>query len=393
MALVENEEVNELVLNEVRSWVDDGIITEEQASRISERLRCKGKSSTLTSSRFITILSVMGALLLGLGVILFFAANWQAIPKFVKVLMILSLIAATYLIGYYLKYVKKDYPMVGSALIFLGCLLYGAGIWLIAQMYNMNAHYPNSILLWVAGILPMAYLGSSSAILVLSLLLMSFWVTSEVTFLTYATRYSYLSLIMLYGAVLLAIGNRHRLGRYSFFSGYYAVLGMILIHVSAFPLTFSFTHAGSAFEPVPETLALIEILVMVLAAGLTFPYEAIKSRNIDVSFTDVIGVVLICLLAISVTAAPSLFSNYIISNTLYFLLLVGSVYMGVTKQSSGIINIGVVFFCLDVIARYFGLFWELLPTSLFFLCGGALVLGGGIALERKRRGILRALKK
>jgi uncharacterized membrane protein len=47
-----------------------------------------------------------------------------------------------------------------------------------------------------------------------------------------------------------------------------------------------------------------------------------------------------------------------------------------------------LFFAFDVIARYFDLFWKLLPRSLFFILGGLLLLFGGVLLERKRRKIL-----
>jgi uncharacterized membrane protein len=66
----------------------------------------------------------------------------------------------------------------------------------------------------------------------------------------------------------------------------------------------------------------------------------------------------------------------------------GLIILGFIRRYSIYVNIGLLFFALDVVARYFDLFWELLPRSLFFVAGGLLLLLGGILLERKRRRIL-----
>jgi uncharacterized membrane protein len=58
------------------------------------------------------------------------------------------------------------------------------------------------------------------------------------------------------------------------------------------------------------------------------------------------------------------------------------------RRYTSYINIGLLFFVLDVIARYFDVFWKLLPRSLFFIIGGLILLSGGVFLEKKRRKVL-----
>ncbi len=36
-------------------------------------------------------------------------------------------------------------------------MFYGAGIWLVAQIYNIDEHYPNGFLFWALGALAMAW--------------------------------------------------------------------------------------------------------------------------------------------------------------------------------------------------------------------------------------------
>ena len=49
------------------------------------------------------------------------------------------------------------------------------------------------------------------------------------------------------------------------------------------------------------------------------------------------------------------------------------------------INIGLAFFALDVVTRYFELSWDLLDRSIVFIVAGIILLGGGFFLERGRR--------
>ena len=75
-------------------------------------------------------------------------------------------------------------------------------------------------------------------------------------------------------------------------------------------------------------------------------------------------------------------------NILFALEIFGLIILGFIKRYPTYVNIGLLFFALDVVARYFDLFWALLPRSLFFIIGGLFLLFGGILLERKRRKIL-----
>jgi uncharacterized membrane protein len=39
----------------------------------------------------------------------------------------------------------------------LGTMMFGAGIWLIAQIYHIDEHYPNALLIWSLGALGLAW--------------------------------------------------------------------------------------------------------------------------------------------------------------------------------------------------------------------------------------------
>jgi len=120
---------------EVQHWQDQGLISPEQGRAIISGYPAAPDTPVAvhrTQGRLVTILATLGSVLVGLGVILFFAANWQEIPRPVKLAMILIAIPAVYGVGYWLRY-WRGYQRVGASVILLACLLYGAGIHLVAQ--------------------------------------------------------------------------------------------------------------------------------------------------------------------------------------------------------------------------------------------------------------------
>ena len=76
-------------------------------------------------------------------------------------------------------------------------------------------------------------------------------------------------------------------------------------------------------------------------------------------------------------------------NLLLVLLIFGSIVLGIVNRREALVNVGIVFFVIDVSTRYLELAWDLLDTSLAFIVGGLLLLGTGYAMERARRRLLR----
>lgn len=66
-----------------------------------------------------------------------------------KVLTIIILMILSYVAGLALK--EKNYPKIGGVFIFLGIMIYGAGIFLTAQIFNIRANWPDGFILWMLG--------------------------------------------------------------------------------------------------------------------------------------------------------------------------------------------------------------------------------------------------
>jgi uncharacterized membrane protein len=109
-------------------------------------------------------------LLVAAGTFSFIAANWQGMTKPLKITVILVSMLASYGAGWRMKE-KSNLPRIGEALMMLGTLIYGAGIFLVAQMFNIRANWPDGFILWMLGALAMAFAIESYGLFYLSLLL------------------------------------------------------------------------------------------------------------------------------------------------------------------------------------------------------------------------------
>jgi uncharacterized membrane protein len=202
----------ERLREEAGGWADRGFISAGQRDAILELYggagaaeRAEGRAATGDrGGRAILIFSILGSLLVGAGVILYFAANWPKFPWFFKVGSIFVAVTAAYWAGYRLE--RGRHPILGRSLIFLGAILYGAGIWLIAQVFHLSEHYPNGFLFWGLGVLPMVAVTGSRPILYLATATLTVWtVMEQASFGSFNFLYP-----MLLAAVIFPLARRHR---------------------------------------------------------------------------------------------------------------------------------------------------------------------------------------
>lgn len=143
------------------------------------------------------IFSCLGAVVLGLGVVLLLAYNWDAIPRLGKLAIVFSSLICIHASGTWLQRMLDWRSKLGEALLLLGTCLFGAGIWLVAQVYHIDEHYPTGFLLWALGALAMSWAAQSVPQLIAAAILLTIWNGEE----GFSFHQS-----MGYGVALLAIG-------------------------------------------------------------------------------------------------------------------------------------------------------------------------------------------
>ena len=381
---------------ELDLWLKEGILLPDQKERIIARYRLLKKADEKAGpGKLITTLSILGSILVGVGVILFIASNWSAIPNWGRLFVVFSSMLASYGIGFYLRYEAKSYPRVGAALILLGSLIFGAGMFLIAQIYHITVHYPNGPLLWGLFVLPLAYLLRFRSLISLAILVLLIWLGMEarlrISHYDYLATVTMVPLFFMAGIALWGVGLMHREWKsLKIISSPYVLIGSLITFFAGYLLTFNLYElrlvSGALWIFYPG----IGILFLVSMIMRCLPEEKEKGW-----IPETLGLVILMGIVIYLSLFPPTVSPTSVKgglrlffNILFALEIFGLIILGFIRRYPTYVNIGLLFFALDVVARYFDFFWELLPRSLFFILGGLLLLFGGIILERKRRKIL-----
>lgn len=91
----------------------------------------------------------------------------------------------------------------------------------------------------------------------------------------------------------------------------------------------------------------------------------------------------------------SLWAVWIFANIIFLLLILSIIGYGTWKKNTVLINLGIIFFSLDIITRYIGFimdFWGYTSLSIFFIVGGIILIFGGLFIEKWRRKLIQKTK-
>ena len=382
--------------DQIERWVGEGTITQEQAKKmIADVTKYKREKS---SNKLIVAISTIGSIFLGLGAIQFIASNWTAIPNVQKVLLLVGSTFGAYFTGYYFKYQKRNLPNVGASLIFLGALLFGSTLFLIAQMYHINANNHTLVLIWILGILPLVYGFNSLPIAGLCSLLFYLWIG---LFVFKGNRFGDIEedliflpvLYLVSGVLLYGIGSLHYLlDKLKGVARIYRLSGLKVVMFSLFLLTFRlfsghYDHFRLRDEVVVSgqftiLFVFFAILAMILAATSLF-FNPTKAKTSNLENGIGIGIVAIALIFYFLPVTTNLY--VVLFNVILVAIVFVLLFIGTHREDMKIVNTGMFWLSALVIVRYFDCFWDLLPRSLFFMAGGIVLLLGGIVLEKKRK--------
>jgi uncharacterized membrane protein len=354
---------------ETRTWVDEGLVSGDQAAAIIGRY--EGGGSVVRRDRLVQALAMVGAVGVGLGVILFFAANWDGIPRLARLALLVSAIVGCYAAG---DRLGARRPRVGHALLLLGCLLFGASLFLVGQMFNVAGHDPLAFLLWSAAAAAGAVLLRSEPFAGLAALTFGAWIVAELDDAN-MDEYTVVALA-LYAAALYAAGTRFRVG-------VLRVLGA----GAGFTILLGLTFDGIGEEirsTAATTSGVLLIAALVLAAVVAAAALALDRRRATARWeaAAVLGFAALFLAALFVDPGP------LVTNLVLVALALGALAVGYAAGEPWLVNLALVAIVLEAAARFFDFFAEIMPRSLAFLVGGALVLGLAWALERQRSRLL-----
>jgi len=121
-----------------------------------------------SSVGFMKILSIIGAICIGLGVILIISSNWSEFPRFIQLILSIMLPIVSLWIWYYFTYVQSELKILWNAFTLLGWVLIWATIALIGQTYNLDGTVGSLLLMWFILSLPLVFVFKLKTLAVMS---------------------------------------------------------------------------------------------------------------------------------------------------------------------------------------------------------------------------------
>lgn len=418
---------------ELPRWQQEGWVSETGGRAILADLAARQPGQSWASS-----LALAGAVLLGTGVITWFAAHWNEMGKLIKLLLIVFTLAASHAAHGFC--VSRALPKLAQGMALLSVLFFGAAIMLVGQIYHIDAHYPDGIALWAAAGLLTAWLLGSQPALLLSIALAALWTWFEqieyqwmnwplLVYLALAAvpllrqdwplaarawgglcilwllgwhaqpwiggvgdnqahiRLFALQVLVFAGGWALAQANSHRLARALRADFLLAAL------VGAFVFTFpEFAWNARAQDALAPWLVALVGAMAFYTFGIFNLVRSSELANGRLRIGIALAVAFALLLVVEVIVPrgddlPALLWNALFLGLLYW---IGD--LGLRHGDRLLVNRAFTGFAVWLLARYFDTFWTLLDRALFFMAGGILLLAGGGWLEHRRRALIRNLE-
>ncbi|MDP3042158.1 MAG: DUF2157 domain-containing protein [Candidatus Omnitrophota bacterium] len=160
---------------ELPLWEEKNIVNKEQGDAVLSLYKLK-RVTARKKMDMVKVLTLIGVIFVGLGVIFFVGSNWQRIPSHIRTIMLLAITITTLYEGYFFSYEKEGFVNLGKSLLLLASLFWGGTIALIGQIYNI----PTSenwyiMLLWAFPIVPIAILFKNDYVHILASVLFVIW--------------------------------------------------------------------------------------------------------------------------------------------------------------------------------------------------------------------------
>lgn len=364
----------------------------------------------------IGVLPIFGGLLVGLGLLTFVAANWQDIPQWIRLAIIVAVMCGFYGAGEACRTAGNH--RVGEALIGAGLLSFGAGIFLVAQMYHLTSYSVLSFLVWGAAGVVLTYIYRSRFMFVLSAIILAIaQFYGQISFTTFSYAAALLTLIALGGFVytrrkfaesmILSIAllvhtlfflyeiDVHYLWFYVYLAALYTLSDWMPISGAQRGFRFFSAAAGFLFgiwvvliyddqwlgyQGLPNRIYWLLIPIVILFAFSVWK-KLRNTREKDAAWTILDWLPLL----------PLFLIQYGIGYVYLIALAIFSIYLlfyGYHLQHKRYAHAGTIGFIIVVLFAYTKLTWAFMDKSLFFVSAGLLLLGLSWLLYKRNKAIL-----
>jgi len=421
------------LLKALPELVRANVISAETAQRITAYYDDQPNPST---NRLLVVFGVLGGLLVGMGIVLIVAHNWDELSKTLKLTMgLLPLLIGQAVCGYLVITNNPSRAWREGCGAFL-CFAIALSISIVAQVYNIEGNFPRFLMVWMLLTLPAAYVLRSSVTAML-FIIGTTWYACQLGYFEYSFRdqqpwkywpmlvlilpfvytefimkgvknnfYYFISwLLVLSLTVCLGTFEDHddetlMVAYMSLFSAF-VIVSQIKVFETNRVLTNAFLVAGS-------------LGIMVLLLVLSFDwywdelYQSEQMRGIEfymsLAFSVIAGWLLVVLLrersiqqinlkslafllfiGLFVLGATSPAVAQLLVNLVVLVFAIYTIRDGAMKNHLGILNYGLIIITALIVCRFFDTDFSFVVRGLLFIAVGAGFFAANIYMIRKRK--------
>lgn len=369
----------------LQRWADAGLIDATTAERIREFEREQPHATHLAWP--IRVALVFGGLMLGAGVLLFVAAQWDSLGPTPRFLLLLALTAVFHVAG---GVAVTRFRSLATTLHALGSVALGAAIFLAGQIFNLEEHWADGFMLWALGAAIAYYLLRDEPQLALVSILAPAWLVAEWAVATSNSGVTDIEAgkVALSGLFLLSLAyfsapESRRLDRRRWVLAWTGGVALLPFSLAlAFVAPDWSVRPGSATPLLPLELRIVGWLAATLIPlGVSFAFRGRRAWPVALAAGWVI-----------VLLAAGRAGIQLLQYPLWGLFAIGLVLWGIREARGERINAGAAIFAATVLAFYFSEVMDKLGRSASLIGFGLLFLAGGIALERVRRRLIAQMR-
>ena len=434
-----NQKAIKWLYQQLPSLIENGIIDPESAEKI--KLHFGKIDETPNYNIAFLVAGTLGAILIGGGIILIFAYNWENLSiTWRTILSFTPLIfaQAIYTYVYFKKRAISSWVEASSGFLML---MLASSIALISQTYHIAGSMESFLFIWMLLSLPLLYLMNSSLAAIFYLIGIASWAQHQsgsesiyywlflLAFLPHFvinTRSDQLSIrgnILGWGLVLTFASAYFGVIEYDILE--FSLIGTSLL-VSNFYLKGELSYKSESFIRRPfQTFSIAILFIVCMILG--YEWESLDTSMQDLIFGDqyapwagfinflflvanVFGFGYLAYLYLKETKSPNYFIlgfpfliiiglalarfeletvAIILANAFLFGYGLFYIKIGIQKQRMALVNVGMLFISAIIIARFFDADFKLVVKGIAFVVLGIGFLSVNLMLSRK----LKALEK
>jgi len=153
-----NKKALECLYAELPGLVSAGVVSSETAERICSHYGPLEKDGSTAKRWAIILFTVLGSVLIGGGIILLLAHNWDELSRPMRAVVSVLPLVASQAFGAWFLFTNREGTAWREGIGAFQTLAIGASIALVSQTYNLGGQFDDFILTWSILALPIAYL-------------------------------------------------------------------------------------------------------------------------------------------------------------------------------------------------------------------------------------------